>query len=111
MIRAKVPSPSAAVPPLWYTAAGLADVKRWPAAMSATWHTADWWFSALDEKTVTVGADSITVQVVGIHGDGPSYWIQVESSDRVRKGVLRVFSGTRLADALAALGVILLTGR
>ena len=88
------------------------DAKRCPAALRATWHTADWWYRALDQRSVGVGADRLTVQVVGIHGEEANLWIQLESTtDSLRCGVLRVVAGTRLAEAVAAIAAILSVAR
>jgi hypothetical protein len=61
-----------------------------------------WWFSALDQKVVAVGAERWVAQVVGIHVDGPDLWIQIAAAaDPTRSAVLHITSGMRIEDALA----------
>lgn len=40
---------------------------------------AHWWFTALDQRSLAVGADRWLTQVVGIHVDGGEVWIQLQS--------------------------------
>ena len=79
-------------------------------AMNNLWYTADWWFQALDQRSVAVGAQRWTMQVVGIHRDGANLWIQLESMDSVCRMVLQVLAGMSLHEALATITAILSRG-
>lgn len=66
--------------------------------------TVEWWFKALDHRRMSIGLNSRTVEVKGIHTDGPDLWIQVEPVGRVSRGVvLRVSRYTTIDQALSAL--------
>ena len=69
------------------------------------WHTAARrWFEALDHKAINVGGRPWVGQVVGIHGDLPHLWIQLESTKGSgRSLLLRVTVGTSIDHVLAAL--------
>lgn len=69
------------------------------------WNTAARrWFEALDRKAITVGGTRWVAQVVGIHGDLPDLWIQLESRHHTRRSLLlHVTLGTSVDDALAAI--------
>jgi len=71
------------------------------------WHTAARrWFEALDHKAINVGGRPWIAQVVGIHGDLPHLWIQLESTkDSARSLLLRVTVGTSVDNVLAAISV------
>ncbi len=73
----------------------------------ATPAAVQWWFSALDQKLVAVGAERWIAQVVGIHIDGPDLWIQLAAaSDPSRSAVLHVTAGMRMDDALARIEAV-----
>jgi len=62
------------------------------------------WFEALDHKVITVEGRSWIAQVVGIHGDLPHLWIQLEpANDSGRSLLLRVTLGTSVERALTAI--------
>ena len=61
------------------------------------------WFEALDHKAINVGGRHWVIQVVGIHGDLPHFWIQLESMNDSKRGLLlRVTAGTSVDNVLAA---------
>jgi hypothetical protein len=73
------------------------------AVVCATPAAVQWWFTALDQRVVAVGAERWMAQVVGIHVDGPDLWIQLAAAgDPSRSAVLHVTAGMRLAAESAS---------
>lgn len=63
----------------------------------------DWWFTALDQRTLSVGAERWIAQVTGIHLHGSDFWIQLELlGEQLRSYVVRVSPGMSVDDVLAA---------
>lgn len=72
---------------------------------------ADAWFMALDERRVRVGTDLCVARVLGIHGTGPSLWIQLSlCDDSDASVVLQVEPTNTVADVLATLRTSAPTG-
>ena len=62
------------------------------------------WFEALDHRAINLGERRWVAEVVGIHGDLPHLWIQLESADDSgRSFLLHVTVGTSVDKALAAI--------
>ena len=65
---------------------------------------AEWWFTALDQQPLSVGAERWSAQVVGIHADGPDVWIQLHATrDPLRDVTVRVRPGMSIDHVLAAI--------
>ena len=65
---------------------------------------AQWWFTALDQRPLAIGAERWSAQVVGIHADGPDVWIQLHAvRDPLRDVTVRVRPGMSLDHVLAAI--------
>jgi hypothetical protein len=72
---------------------------------------ADAWFMALDGRVVTVGGDTCILRVEGIHGRGPTLWIQASLFDEATPGVvLQVSAWQSPRDVFATLKGYELTG-
>ena len=70
----------------------------------ATRDAAQWWFTALDQRPLSVGAERWSAQVVGIHPDGADVWIQLHAvRDPLRDVTVRVRPGMSVDPVLAAI--------
>jgi hypothetical protein len=70
-----------------------------PAAYSGMAH---WWFTALDQRAVLVGAERWLTRVMGIHVDGFDLWIQIEAAaQQIRSFVIRVREPMSVEQAVA----------
>jgi hypothetical protein len=64
----------------------------------------DQWFAALDQRQIGVGVSAWTAQVLGVHRDGPDFWMQVASNrDPYTTVILRVSPGTSIEEVIAVL--------
>src|SRR5687768_2336444 len=80
-----------------------------PTSIAERTTDADSWFSALDQRSLTFGADSWTAFVTGIHVLGRDAWIQVECAGQsLVSGILHVTIDTTLHDALRALEALII---
>ena len=57
----------------------LSPATRSTVASESPRESAQWWFTALDQRSLAVGADRWLTQVVGVHVDGGEVWIQLQS--------------------------------
>ena len=65
---------------------------------------AEQWFAALDHCRIGVGADSSVAEVLGIHPDGETFWVQVAQVDNPYNAIiLHVSSASTVDDVRAAL--------
>jgi hypothetical protein len=65
---------------------------------------AQWWFTALDQRPLSVGAERWSAQVVGIHPDGADVWIQLHAvRDPLRDVTVRVRPGMSIDHVLATI--------
>lgn len=65
---------------------------------------ADWWFAALDQRRLRVGNHRRTAEVVGVHVDSLSAWIQLHLAEEpTRSFVLRLQPGAGIHDAVNAI--------
>lgn len=65
---------------------------------------ADWWFAALDQRRLRVGNQRWTAQVVGVHVDALSAWIQLHLAEEPsRSFVLCLQPGAGIHDAVNAI--------
>lgn len=72
---------------------------------------AHWWFSALDQRWFSVGADRWLTQVVGIHEDGGDIWIQLQTlGEQLRDFTIRVLPGMSLPDVVKTIESQISTG-
>ena len=85
------------------------DQYRSAAVPNEVGHDLDWWFEALDQRSVDFRGKPSIVQILGIHEDGANLWIQIERVDVRRSGVLRVWAGLSLDEALVAIKAALQT--
>jgi hypothetical protein len=62
------------------------------------------WFAALDHCRIGVGADSSEAEVLGIHPDGETLWVQVAQVDNpYTEIILHISSASTVDDVRAAL--------
>jgi hypothetical protein len=74
----------------------------------ATRDDAQWWFTALDQRPLSVGAERWSAQVVGIHPDGADVWIQLHAvRDPLRDVTVRVQPGMSVDHVLAAIEAVI----
>jgi hypothetical protein len=85
------------------------ELYRLAAVANEVRHDLDWWFEALDQRSVDFRGEHSIVQILGIHEDGANLWIQIERVDVRRSGVLRVRAGISLDEALVAIKAALQT--
>ena len=65
---------------------------------------AQWWFTALDQRPLSVGTERWAAQVVGVHADGRDVWIQLDAvRDPLRDVTVRVRPGMSVEHVLAAI--------
>jgi hypothetical protein len=65
---------------------------------------ADDWFDALDNRRLDARGERWSVQVLGIHADGPDLWLQVALSDHLEESlVLHITPSVTLDDVLRTL--------
>jgi hypothetical protein len=83
------------------------------AATAATSHdtagsTAHRWFTMLDQRAVSVGAERWRTQVVGIHEDGSDVWIQLQPlREQLRDLTIRVRPEMSVEDVLSAIETLI----
>ena len=64
----------------------------------------DRWFTMLDQRPVSVGAERWRTQVVGIHEDGSDVWIQLQPlREQLRDLTIRVRPGMSLEDVVTTI--------
>lgn len=64
---------------------------------------AHWWFTALDQRSLAVGADRWLTQVVGVYVDGEEVWIQLQSLPAQLHGfTIRVHPEMSVDDVVTA---------
>ena len=64
---------------------------------------AHWWFSALDQRSLAVGADRWLTQVVGVHVEGGEVWIQLQSlPEELQDFTIRVGPEMTVDDVVTA---------
>ncbi|HEY0871992.1 MAG TPA: hypothetical protein VGD94_00865 [Vicinamibacterales bacterium] len=62
------------------------------------------WFTMLDQRPLSVGAERWRTQVVGIHEDGSDVWIQLQPlREQLRDLTIRVRPGMSLDDVVTAI--------
>jgi hypothetical protein len=81
----------------------LFELDRSTRAPNEVRHDLDEWFEALDQRSVDFWGEHSIVQILGIHEDGANLWIQIERVDVRRSGVMRVWAGISLDEALVAI--------
>ena len=73
-------------------------------ALDSEMTVADWWFAALDQRSLVVNAVRWTTQVVGVHLDRFGTWIQIEFKEhRDTSLLLHLAPLAELHDAVAML--------
>ena len=61
------------------------------------------WFTALDQRLLSVDAERWLTQVVGIHQDGSDIWIQLQPlREQLRDFTVRVRPGMSIDDVVTA---------
>jgi hypothetical protein len=61
------------------------------------------WFTALDQRLLSIDAERWLTQVVGIHQDGSDIWIQLQPlREQVRDFTVRVRPGMSVDDVVTA---------
>lgn len=64
---------------------------------------AHWWFSALDQRSLAVGAERWLTQVVGVHVEGSDVWIQLQSlPEQLQDFTIRVRPEMTIDDVVTA---------
>ena len=70
--------------------------------------TAHEWFTTLDQRPVSVGAERWRTQVVGIHEDGSDVWIQLQPlREQLRDLTIRVRPGMSVEDVVNAIETLI----
>jgi len=65
---------------------------------------AQWWFSALDQRVLSIDAERWLTQVVGVHLDGADVWIQVQPlREQLRDLTIRVSPGMGVDDVVRSI--------
>jgi len=73
-----------------------------PSALGLT--AVDEWFAALDHTRIGVGPDSSVAEVLGIHADGDTFWVQVARLDNpYTEIILHISSASTVDDVRDAL--------
>jgi hypothetical protein len=66
------------------------------------------WFTMLDQRPVSVGAERWRTQVVGIHEDGSDVWIQLQPlREQLRDLTIRVRPGMSIEDVVTAIETLI----
>jgi hypothetical protein len=79
-------------------------VTEGPAINEASQSQAHEWFTVLDQRPVSVGAERWRTQVVGIHEDGPDVWIQLQPlREQLRDLTIRVRPGMSVDEVVTAI--------
>ncbi len=60
------------------------------------------WFAALDHCRIGTGADSSVAEVLGIHPDGETFWVQVARIDNPSTAIILHISSTSTVDDVRA---------
>jgi len=60
------------------------------------------WFAALDHCRIGIGADSSVAEVLGIHPDGETFWVQVAQVDNPYTEIILHISSTSTVDDVRA---------
>jgi len=61
------------------------------------------WFTALDQRAISIGAERWLLRVVGIYEDGLDVWIQLEAlGERLHEFILCVHPGMTIVHAVLA---------
>ena len=63
---------------------------------------ADQWFAALDHCRIGVGPESSVAEVLGIHPDGETLWVQVAQIDNPYTAVILHISSASTVDQVRA---------
>jgi hypothetical protein len=67
-----------------------------------TTRSLDWWFRALDQCRIKVGAQHWPALVTGIHMDGGDLWIQIAHADDPEQGLVLHLSQAAALDWVSA---------
>mgnify|MGYP003577513510 CR=1 FL=1 len=87
-----------------YSEARVSELNRPRAVPHDVRHGIDWWFEALDQRSLDVGTEHVTLQVVGIHDEDRNLWVQIEcAEDAQRCVVVRVCADLTVDEALASI--------
>ncbi len=69
---------------------------------------AQWWFAALNQKPLSIGAERWLTQVVGVHLDGDDVWIQVQPlREQLRDLTIRVSPGMTVDDVVRSIATMI----
>jgi hypothetical protein len=78
-------------------AAGAPNIEEAPRG------NAHWWFTALDQRSLAVGAERWLTQVVGVHVKGSEVWIQLQSlPEQLQDFTIRVRPDMTVDDVVTA---------
>ena len=78
-------------------AAGVPNLEEAPRS------NAHWWFRALDQRSLAVGAERWLTQVVGVHVEGGEVWIQLQAlPEQLQDFTIRVRPDMTVDDVVTA---------